>query len=457
MTLTRPLLRWHGGKWRLAPWIIEHLPPHRIYVEPFGGAASVLLRKPRAYAEIYNDLENQVVELFRLLQRQGDATELCRRLDVTPFSRAEFNLAYESTDCPIERCRRLVIRSFMGFGSDGSRLDVSTGFRSTSRNSGTTPAHDWDSYPAALRHIIERLRGVVIESRDAIACMVAHDGPDTLHYIDPPYLSETRQISHRLHGYTHELTNEDHVRLLDEVGKLQGMVLLSGYPSELYTKALASWRTVERLAHADGARPRREVLWINRAADRGMAQMRLPGHDSGAQEGNDFNDMLRGQLDVHSRFRNADLRQTELSVRRRNAHAIRRGRLVPGRRHADKRGCQSDRTGSVYPAQAVLQAGSRLSGAPSDAPNGHKLRRRIDAWAEDVRMSVKPDRTDEFGEDTTSLAQCAQINFNNVEIMVPAIKSLPMWRLAVQQLNAVVHRMECDDGDIEGHLPGSGV
>ncbi|MDH3195533.1 MAG: DNA adenine methylase [Hyphomicrobiales bacterium] len=93
---TRPVLRWHGGKWRLAPWIMAQFPPHRVYVEPFGGAASILLRKPRTYAEIYNDLDSDVVNLFRVL-RSNRASELIEALRLTPFARAEFEAARPPT------------------------------------------------------------------------------------------------------------------------------------------------------------------------------------------------------------------------------------------------------------------------------------------------------------------------------------------------------------------------
>lgn len=99
MTVTRPVLRWLGGKWRLAPWIIEHFPPHRIYVEPFGGAASVLLRKARAYNEIYNDLDGELVNLFRVL-RGEHAGELLAQLRLTPYARAEYDLALEPAGDP---------------------------------------------------------------------------------------------------------------------------------------------------------------------------------------------------------------------------------------------------------------------------------------------------------------------------------------------------------------------
>lgn len=257
---TRPVLRWHGGKWILAPWIISNFPRHRVYVEPFGGAASVLLRKPRSYAEVYNDLDQDVVNLFRVL-RSDRAAELVQALRLTPYARAEFDTAYFATEDPVERARRLVIRSFMGFGSNGHAR--STGFRAASNRSGTTPAHDWTNYPDALTAIVERLEGVVVENRDAREVMDQQDGPDVLHFVDPPYLMETRSDPSK--DYAHELTDADHVELLAFLGTLKGMVVLCGYPSALYDDALSGWRRIERPALADGARPRTEVLWINPA------------------------------------------------------------------------------------------------------------------------------------------------------------------------------------------------
>ena len=264
---SRPVLRWHGGKWKLAPWIIGHFPPHRVYVEAFGGAASVLMRKPRAYGEVYNDLDEDAVNLFRVLRDEASAARLISHLRLTPFAREEFELGYLPAEDPVERARRLVILCFMGFGSNGHNKAIRTGFRSNSNRSGTTPAHDWANYPDRLPDVIERLRGVVIENRDAIEVMSQHDSPETLHYVDPPYIWETRSSAmHRNRCYAHELDQAGHDRLLTFLGAVEGMAILSGYPHPSYGAALQGWRQVECAAHADGARDRTEVLWINPAA-----------------------------------------------------------------------------------------------------------------------------------------------------------------------------------------------
>jgi DNA adenine methylase len=265
----RPLLRYLGGKFKLAPWIVEQFPPHRVYVEPFGGAASVLLRKPRAFAEVYNDLDGETVNLFRVL-RSDRAAELVRALSLTPFAREEFGESYAVVDDPVERARRLVCRSFMGFGS-GATFRRPTGFRANANASGRhNTAAEWAGYPEALVAIIERLRGVVIENSDAVDVMRRSDRDDTLHYVDPPYVPATRSPTARraeaaFHAYEHELTEQDHVALLAALRELRGMVVLSGYPSELYDAHLQGWHRIERDALADGARPRTEVLWINPA------------------------------------------------------------------------------------------------------------------------------------------------------------------------------------------------
>ena len=278
---TRPLLRWHGGKWLLAPWIISHFPPHRIYVEPFGGAASVLIRKPRSYAEVYNDLDDDVVNLFRVLRNDPpeNGYKLIDHLIHTPFARSEFDDAYLPTEDPVEAARRLIIRSFMGFGSDGHNGARPTGFRANSNRSGTTPAHDWSNYPDALERIIVRLKGVVVEHRPALEVITQHDSPETLFYVDPPYVWATRSKAHNSSkkNYRHELTDAEHEQLLDKLLSVAGMVVLSGYDTPLYAERLGDWYRTEKAAMADGAHERTEVLWLNPAASAGMSSPTLFG------------------------------------------------------------------------------------------------------------------------------------------------------------------------------------
>lgn len=283
MKPTRPVLRYFGGKWKLAPWLLSIFPPHRIYVEPFGGGASVLMRKPRVYAEVYNDLNTEVVNVFRVLRDPDHAEKLCHLLTLTPFSREDFKEAYIQTDDPIEAARRTIERSFMGFGTSaletprGMRTRASiwghTGFRRNSNRSGTTPAHDWAKYPSQVIAFCERLQGVVIENKLAVDVIHDHDRVDTLHYVDPPYVMDSR--GDRRHEYRHEMTDDDHRGLAQALRNAKGMVILSGYPSELYRELYGDWETIERDHYADGARPRVECVWLNQAASNRRLQMRI--------------------------------------------------------------------------------------------------------------------------------------------------------------------------------------
>jgi DNA adenine methylase len=263
------VLRYHGGKWRLAPWIISHFPPHRVYVEPYGGAASVLLRKARAYCEIYNDLDDEIVSLFKLLREPEKAARLRDLVAMTPYARSEFEEAYQETDDELERCRRTLVRSWMGHGSSGLR-GHKTGFRLGSKREHTTSSMDWANYPKALPAIVERLQGVMIEKRPALSLLERHDEPDTLFYVDPPYVFSTRSQkrigSDLYHGYRHEMTDDDHSKLLDCLRSRVGMVILSGYRSKIYDDALGDWHRIDFVSRADRGEKRTESLWLNDAA-----------------------------------------------------------------------------------------------------------------------------------------------------------------------------------------------
>jgi DNA adenine methylase len=299
-TVRRPVLRYHGGKFRLAPMLLPLFPEHRVYTEAFGGGGSVLMLKPRCYSEIYNDLDGEVVNVFRVLQDRKKAARLEALLRVTPFARAEFLLSYKPSRSDVERARRTIIRSFMGWGSDSiSRLKasragfntrisstMSTGFRWNANRSGTTAASDWKGYADCLASFVERLQGVTIEERDAKEILLKMDRRDALHYVDPPYPMSTRKIGNGTaleHRYRWEMTDRDHRDLSKVLHSLKGMVIISSYPGPLYAKLYRSWRQVRwtggqfcnQTAGVNGSRERTECVWMNKAAATAQRQQSL--------------------------------------------------------------------------------------------------------------------------------------------------------------------------------------
>lgn len=277
--IAAPAFRYHGSKFRLSPWVHQHLPAHHVYVEPFGGAAGVLLTKPRSYSEVYNDLDGDVVNLFRVLQDPALRERLVEVCLLTPYARSEFDLAWEQTTDPVDRARRLLIRAQMGFGSAGATKGK-TGFRIDSQRAYGTAQQLWSRFPDGLAAVGERFTGVLIENRPALEVMQQHDSAQTLHYVDPPYMHSARVMAAGKAGYyRHEMTEADHVSLLSALRSLAGMVVVSGYRTDLYDAALSDWKLVEttaRISAGRGCTTRTECMWISPSAQQTARQPTLP-------------------------------------------------------------------------------------------------------------------------------------------------------------------------------------
>ncbi len=260
--ISRPALRYHGSKWRMANWIIEHFPPHDCYVEPFGGAASVLLRKAPATHEIYNDLNSDVVNFFHCLREYPD--ELIRLINLTPWSREEWHEAWNYHPEPLERARRFYVRCWQSYGSGTGQSPESAGWRNQKKSDkkeryAINDQHDtrrlWD--------VAARLLAVQIENDDAFAVINRYDTPDTLFYIDPPYVYSTRSDKWAGNAYEYELSDGEHRRLADVLKAVQGMVVLSGYQSDLYTELYPNWDVVEKAARSVNNAKTTEYLWLS--------------------------------------------------------------------------------------------------------------------------------------------------------------------------------------------------
>jgi DNA adenine methylase len=261
--IRRPITRWHGGKWLLAPWIISAMPPHQTYVEPFGGGASVLMRKPATEIEVLNDLDPLAVDLYRVLADAELSRDLASRCWLTPYRKSVFkDLSRYATDPdPVRRAMGIVARGTMAFSSSSR-----SGYRDPRQRDdrSTTPSDDWYSYRHAVPGFHRRLRDVEILCEPAVDVMQRYDALDAIHYVDPPYLHSTR--SDASHAYAHEMSDVDHLDLLSFLSSLSGMVILSGYPSQLYDDALAGWSRLTRRALDNSAAWRTECLWLNPAA-----------------------------------------------------------------------------------------------------------------------------------------------------------------------------------------------
>jgi len=263
---------WFGGKSRLADRIIQLLPKSKIYVEPYAGAAAVLIRREPAPVEVLNDLDRHVTGFFRCLQDRASCDELKHRLAATPVSQADFNraltiLAGEPTDLVTSAWAFFLAHNQAFCG----KAPTSPGNWSRARNSSKGMASQvsaWWHRVDSIDRLRARLARVVIEQRAALDIFDLWDGPETVFYADPPYTHESRKSSN---DYRFEMDDAAHAALVDRLLVVQGSVLLSGYPTPLYDRLVdAGWKRTEFQASSSTARghspARTEVLWSNPAA-----------------------------------------------------------------------------------------------------------------------------------------------------------------------------------------------
>jgi len=272
-------LKWHGGKYYLASKIVDLMPRHLHYVEPFfGGGAVLLAREPdepglwlfpevphKGVSEVVNDIHGRLINFWRVLKDPDTFATFHRQVGAIPMARQEWEDAHSHS------YGQDPVADAVAFFVDcrQSRSGMMNGFTSVTRNRTRRQMNgnvsEWLSAIEGLPRVHQRLSRVFIEKMPAVDLIKREDTPGTLFYCDPPYLHETRTATD---AYFHEMTEAEHRELLATLVECKGKVMLSGYPSALYDSALKNWRrhTFELPNNAAGGETKRrmtEVLWCN--------------------------------------------------------------------------------------------------------------------------------------------------------------------------------------------------
>lgn len=290
--LTQPI-KWHGGKYYLRKWIIGLMPPHLHYVEPFFGGGGILLaRDPernwmatvnekltaalQGCSEVANDIHGELINFWRVLQNADDFEAFRRRIEMTPFSEAEFDDALENqptevtenlgnADRRVERAVRFFILARQS--RQGLMKDFATLSRNRTRSRMNEQVSAWLNVVEGLPDVHSRLRNVVILNQSACDVIRKQDGEHTLFYCDPPYVHETRSSTGQ---YAFEMSLEQHRELLEILSGIEGKFMLSGYQCDLYREweQRRGWNRHEFLIDNKAAsgkvkETKTECLWCN--------------------------------------------------------------------------------------------------------------------------------------------------------------------------------------------------
>ena len=205
------LAPWKGGKARLYPRLLPLFPPHRCYVEPFGGMASVLLNKPPAEVEVYNDRDTRLVQLMAVLKWHSQ--ELDRELDGLLMSRKMFDYYRDRTGCTdIQRSAQFLYALSLSFSGQAQSY-------ATSKTRGVARTRTVAGIRDVAKRVTQRLQTVSIEWLDWEQCLERYDGPDSFFFCDPPYLGTE--------GYDIPFGEREQVALAGRLRSLKGKFLMT--------------------------------------------------------------------------------------------------------------------------------------------------------------------------------------------------------------------------------------
>jgi DNA adenine methylase len=249
-----------GSKFMIADWIISHFPAHSIYIEPFGGSACVMIKKRPARHEVFNDLNSEVVNFFRVLREPAKLAELTRLLELTPYSREEYLAAWDRPAGldPVEAARRFFIHCEMSFARNPNTFTV---FSKATTKRGSRPGC-FRTRIAALPAVARRLGMVTVENMPALELLRKFDQPGALFYCDPPYVAATRTAF--VGDYkSFEMAVDDHVELAAALASLKGCAVVSGYQCDLYDTLYAGWRRLDKEACTLRGEKRTESIWLS--------------------------------------------------------------------------------------------------------------------------------------------------------------------------------------------------
>lgn len=263
------ILNYVGSKWNLASWIVSQMPEHNVYLETHFGSGAVLFNKPAARIETINDIDGNIVNLFKVIREQPK--ELARVIELTPYSREEYYQSFEllkSDLSDLERARVFLIRCWM---ARGGKTSDRTGWRHNIDIATVNAIPDWNGIPSTILEATSRLKQVQIENQDATKLIERYNREDCLIYADPPYLLKTRTKRH----YAHEMTEEEHEEFLKTLNNHEGFAIVSGYDSEMYNDTLTSWSKVTKMATTEAATSKQEVLWLNPQISERQKQLSL--------------------------------------------------------------------------------------------------------------------------------------------------------------------------------------